>query len=259
MTASWIFTIAADAAAPQTLWDWMLLGGPTMIFIAFCLIAGLSLSIERFLALRRSDNIPVDFILSIKQVLDLQGYAKALAYCQQKPSSIAKVVRSAIARFGSTRIELETAARDEAGRLLFDMKRNIRLIGMLSQISPLLGLGGTVLGMIGAFRNFNSGQTDAMGGDISVALITTLAGLAVAIVLFLLYHWLSDRAEQIVREIEDETTAFILDVVDKFGDSLQTITHPAKGGDFEADIPTAEISDSDAKEIIGEVLNEKKE
>ena len=201
-------------AAPKTptAWDLTVQGGIFMIPIGMCSIAVLAFAIERLIGLRAKKIVPSKLLVALNKLnTEANGIDPRLAYdvCQTHPSPLANVVRAAILKVGRPHSELEKAVEDAVGREADEMARNIRPINVSISISPLLGLLGTVQGMIMAFMVTSTttatgtakGQELAQG--IYVALVTTFAGLCVAIPAILVANMLEGRIERLLRDMED--------------------------------------------------------
>lgn len=201
----------AEAAEPPGLlfsaWDWFHKGGPIMYPIAFISLVGLAFVIERAVALRRKNALPEHLREELTQRLDALDVAGAIALAEETPCSLARIIKPALLRQSGTIQEMERAAEEAGVRELWQLRRNVRPIGIVASISPLLGLLGTVLGMIGAFRTMATGDTmgnpNAFANDIYEALLTTLFGLSVAIPMLVCHAWLHGKAEAIISEIEE--------------------------------------------------------
>ena len=195
-----------------TAWDLTVQGGIFMIPIGMCSIAVLAFAIERLIGLRAKKIVPSKLLVALNKLnTEASGIDPRLAYdvCQTHPSPLANVVRAAILKVGRPHSELEKAVEDAVGREADEMARNIRPINVSISISPLLGLLGTVQGMIMAFMVTSTttatgtakGQELAQG--IYVALVTTFAGLCVAIPAILVANMLEGRIERLLRDMED--------------------------------------------------------
>ena len=209
----------AQTPAPASLqvtsvWDFVLKGGWMMIPIgAFSLVA-IAVAAERAISTRKRVIIPPGFALALKKKLADAGPAAALAYCKKHPSPVARVFAAGVKRLG---LPLETLERHiaEAGeREVILLRRNMRALSIIAAVAPLMGLLGTIFGMIGAFQTVAVsgdalGRAELLASGIYEALITTAAGLIVAIPSLLLYHWLSARIDRAVREMDLLTLDFI--------------------------------------------------
>ena len=201
-------------AAPKTptAWDLTVQGGIFMIPIGLCSIIVVAFAIERFIGLRAKKIVPPKLLVALNKLnTEASGIDPRLAYdvCQAHSSPLANVVRAAILKVGRPHSELEKAVEDAVGREADEMARNIRPINVSISISPLLGLLGTVQGMIMAFMVTSTttatgtakGQELAQG--IYVALVTTFAGLCVAIPAIMVANMLEGRIERLLRDMED--------------------------------------------------------
>ena len=162
-------------------------GGVLMIPILFCSIVLLVFVIERLLFLRRGRIIPRPFVRGVIEQLEQQQLDRdeAMALCEENGSPIADLFTAALKKWGRPAVEVEQAILDAGERVTSQLRKYLRLFNAISNLSPLLGLLGTVLGMIDAFNTI--AQADAMGrpellaSGIGAALLTTAAGLCVAI------------------------------------------------------------------------------
>jgi biopolymer transport protein ExbB len=194
-------------------WDWFVKGGPVMYPIALTSVIGLAFVIERTLAFRRESAIPGGLKVELQDRLDARDLDAAMRLCEERPCSLSRVVRSALQRAAGDLHEMEKAAEDAGVRELWLLRRNVRPIGVVASVSPLLGLLGTVLGLIGAFVTMSQSATvdaKAFAGDIYEAVLTTFFGLTVAIPMLVCYHWLHGKAEALIVEIEETVTDLLL-------------------------------------------------
>lgn len=183
-------------------------GGPLMYPLAICSLVVIALAIERLLALRRSRIIPRPFVRRFTEcVQDGQlSHDEALEICDEFSCPVAEVFHAAVKRWGRPTVEVEQAVMDAGERIADGLRRYLRLFHAISNVSPLLGLLGTVLGMIEAFDSLTINSGDAppemLASGISEALITTAAGLSVAIPAYLAYIFFSAKADRYLIEID---------------------------------------------------------
>ncbi len=162
-------------------------GGILMLPIIGCSIVLLIFVMERSMYLRKGRVIPRPFVRGVIEQLEQQqlGREEALALCEENGSPIAQIFAGALKKYGRSAVEVEQAVVDAGERVVSHMRKYLRLFNAISNLTPLLGLLGTVLGMIDAFNTI--ARADAMGrpellaGGIGTALISTAAGLFVAI------------------------------------------------------------------------------
>ena len=194
------------------LWNLAVQGGVFMIPIALCSIVVVAFAIERRTGLRKGRIIPRGLLVSL-QKLNQQGNGidPRLAYdeCQKFRSPLGRVIQTAILKVGRPQAELEKAVEDAVAREADEMAQNIRPINVTASIAPLLGLLGTVQGMILAFMVISTtAATGAAKGaelaqGIYTALVTTFAGLTVAIPAIIVANMLEGRIERLLRGMED--------------------------------------------------------
>lgn len=205
----------------------LLSGGPLMIPLALCSLVVMALAVERLVALRRGRVIPRPFVRRFTEcVQDGQlSHEEALAICDEFDCPVAEVFHATVKRWGRPTVEIEQAVMDAGERVADGLRKFLRLFNAVSNVAPLLGLLGTVLGMIEAFEALSSagdGSTpDLLATGISQALMTTAAGLSVAIPAYLAHVYFSARADRYLVEI-DSLCQQVVDSISAEG--LQTST-----------------------------------
>ncbi len=163
---------------------------------------------ERTISLRRRKVVPrlfVDrFLLQLRE--NALDRSDALERCEEDSSHVARVFAAAVRKWGKPAVEVEQAVIDEGERIANVLRRYLRVLNGVSTVSPLLGLLGTVWGMIRAFNVIATspamGRAEMLAGGISVALITTAAGLLVAIPSMIFYLYFVGRVDGLVMEID---------------------------------------------------------
>lgn len=208
-------------------------GGLLMIPIVGCSLVMLMFLFERTISLRRARVIPGPFVkrflLQLKEgQLDRD---KALKLCEDNDSPIAKVFAGALKKWGRPAVEIEQAVIDTGERVNQHLRRYLRVFNAVATITPLLGLLGTVVGMIQSFSVI--AQADAMGrpellaGGISKALLTTAGGLFVAIPAICIYLYFVSRADRLVMDI-DELAQQVVEHISADGSATQPKDSKAK-------------------------------
>lgn len=195
---------------PRRLTDIVRSGGPLMIPIGICSFILVVFVFERFISLRKGRIIPGPFTKRFLEQLregDLNQDA-ATTICDRNSSAMASVFRAGVQKWGRPAVEVEQAVLDEGERTSNRLRKYLRLINGVATVCPLLGLLGTVLGMIHAFDSIatvSGTVTDPkalIATGISQALITTAAGLSVAIPALIAYLFFSSRVDKHVMEID---------------------------------------------------------
>ena len=190
---------------------WLLFkGGFLMIPIVIMSFVVIAFVIERFLGLRRSKVIPEDLVTALGQVGGQGGFDPRQAYklCQQYPSSAATVIRAMLLKVGRPHSEVEHAVSEASDREADRMYANVRWLTMAAAVAPLLGLFGTVWGMIQAFHELSylaphQSAREQLASGIYVAMVTTLCGLAVAIPAAICAHFLEGRITMLFHQIDE--------------------------------------------------------
>jgi biopolymer transport protein ExbB len=183
-------------------------GGWLMIPLAACSLIVFALSLERMIALRRGRVIPRPFVRRFTECVEdgQLSYEEATELCEAYDCPVAEVFRAAVRRWGRPMLEVEQAVMDAGDRVADSLKRFLRVFNAISNVAPLIGLLGTVLGMIEAFEAMSSqemlGGPDMLASGISVALITTAGGLFVAIPAYLAYMYFSSKSDRYLNEID---------------------------------------------------------
>lgn len=187
-------------------------GGPLMWAILLASIVGLTFSLERFFSLRTRAHMQPDLEERVDWLLENESRDAALEYLSEKNILQARALSVVVQRCEEGRKVMEQALDDELARALWDERRNIKPVGAVATVAPLLGLLGTVMGMIDAFRSASESGMDnpaLFAGGIYMALYTTAFGLIVAIPFLLIHNFLRGRAELLLRRVEDQTLRYI--------------------------------------------------
>jgi biopolymer transport protein ExbB len=197
----------------ETFWDYMQKGGPVMWpLLAFSVIA-LAFAIERFFALRKARINVNEFLAKIRKALIANRSIKdAIKVCEDYKGPVPSIMKAGLLKYGEPKEDIEktieNAALFEMGRL----ERNLVWLATIANVSPLLGFFGTVAGMIKSFDALAEAGLSNPGlvaAGISEALITTAAGLAVAIPAQLAYNFFMSKINKFVRDIEISTNMLI--------------------------------------------------
>ncbi|MEE8452422.1 MAG: MotA/TolQ/ExbB proton channel family protein, partial [Thermoguttaceae bacterium] len=209
--------VASDEARPpgetdtiptEDLWSIIRDGGPLMIPIGICSLILVAFVFERAVSLRRSRVIPRPFVKRfLKQLREGElDREKAMQLCYDNNSPVAEVFGGAVRKWGRPSVEVEQAIIDAGERATNGLRRYLRVINGVATVTPLLGLLGTVVGMIRAFNNIATadalGRPELLAKGISEALLTTAAGLTVAIPALIFYLFFVSRVDRLIIEID---------------------------------------------------------
>ncbi|MGD0094355.1 MAG: MotA/TolQ/ExbB proton channel family protein [Planctomycetota bacterium] len=243
--------ILAQEAAPavpehvqsQTLtwgspWEVFLRGGSFMWLLLLAFLAGLALALERLRGLKRRQHVPKGFDKDVVHVVDTRGLDAGMALCQEKPSSLGRVLHAALLRHGTGRQEMEDAVTDEVARVLYDLRRNTRALSVLAILAAPLGLLGTCVALIevaAQAAGTSPLQREAVAAGVAGALLPTAFGLLVAILLCGAYFHLKGKAEDLAREIDERGKDAVITLDRKARQSIRLIE------DLEEHIPTKDM------------------
>lgn len=202
-------------------------GGILIIPIFICSLIALAVIIERWLFLRKARINARSFILQVRSLFLKRKITEAVVLCKRTTAPIAKITKAAVERHDRPREEIKEAI-ESAGKIeIYQLEKNLGILGTIAAIAPLLGFLGTVTGMIRAFIQVQNlgGNVDAsvLAGGIWEALVTTAAGLAVGIPSLIFYNWLQSKVEYFVFEMEENSTS-LLDMLIQGGSSAHEIS-----------------------------------
>jgi biopolymer transport protein ExbB len=205
------FPDLALAADPASSYSWELLsifekGGVMMYPILFSSVLILGIAIERLYNLRRKNVINSDFLKKVRNQWDWKDIKKTLQLCNTFDNSLSRILKVGVLRVGGKLDEIERAIEGAGQHEASLMNSNLRVLGAVANITPMMGLLGTVLGMIKAFNVISlsgTGNPGLVASGISEALITTAAGMAVGIPALALYHYFRGKIDRYVFEMEE--------------------------------------------------------
>jgi biopolymer transport protein ExbB len=181
-------------------------GGPLMFVLFLCSVLATGVFLERFFFYRQSTLNVREFLGGVLALVRRQSYVEALARCDEGHGPVATVVHTAIYKRSLPPAELREIVREIAQLEIPQLEANVSLLGTIGYVAPLLGLLGTVTGMYEAFHQISRSSGTASVADLSsgiyTALVTTAAGLLVAIPCYVAHNYLVARAHAIVADME---------------------------------------------------------
>ncbi len=196
---------AQDTALPS-LWDLTRSGGPLMFPLALCSVLALAYAIERALRTRSSALGSDAFGRTVVDAVRSGGPSQGILLCDATRTPLARVLRVALENSSATRGEREKRVEDIATLEVRQLQARLKPLHTVYLVAPLLGLLGTVWGMILAFATIalrgGLGKPGLLAEGVYQALVTTAAGLAIAIPTVLVYMWLRGRVERFARRTE---------------------------------------------------------
>jgi biopolymer transport protein ExbB len=198
---------AAQEGGLDSLYDLIVSGGPIMWPIAFCSVVALGYSVERWIRMRPGPLGTARFRAELLAAAGEGGPERALELCARSATPLARTLQPGLERWDRPTLEHEKAVEDAGSREVRRLTTRLRPLVVVAGIAPLLGLLGTVWGMILAFNVIamqqGLGRPELLANGIAQALVTTAAGLAVAIPTQAAYYYLKGRIDRFVSAAED--------------------------------------------------------
>jgi len=195
---------ATTKSAPTFL-DNVKSGGVIGHTIILCSIIGVSLSLTYAFQIRRDAMVPPELLGELETLFEEENYEEALHVCEANPCFLSSVVGSGLAKLDEGYEEMEKSMQEEGEKETAKLHQKIGYISLIAAIGPMLGLFGTVAGMISTFNVIAASEVQPkpadLAGGISVALVTTFEGLLVAIPMTVIYAVFRNRIASVVTEI----------------------------------------------------------
>jgi biopolymer transport protein ExbB len=181
--------------------------------LSACSVLAVALIIERFVALRRRRFLPPEFLPGLFQVIrdPIEDRERALQYCVANDSPLSRVIAAGLRRMPRGYAAAEKAIEDAGGNEVLKLRQNMRFLYSLGSVATLLGLIGTIWGMIKAFQNASiqgPGHVQALSEGIYLAMVNTFAGLAIAIVVTIFYYYFAGHIEKLVLALNEAVNDF---------------------------------------------------
>ena len=193
--------------------DLMKQGGPILWVILASGVLAFGVFVERALHLHRARIKADDFLKGIMNILRRQNITEALTICDETPGPVAYIVKTAILHRDESRDDMRSAVKDASLAEISRMERRLVVVATVAQVAPLLGLLGTVLGMVESLLVLQNQapliqSADLMGGLIR-ALITTAAGLTVAVPCYASFNLLVVKIDRVVLDMEKAASEIV--------------------------------------------------
>lgn len=203
----------------QVLKNYFIQGGAGfMAIILICLIFGLAISIERTLYLNLSATNTKKLLNKLESALEANGIEAAKDVCTSTRGPVASIFYQGLTRYDEGLDMVEKSVVSYGGVLMGRMESGLSWISLFIATAPMLGFLGTVIGMVQAFDAIEAAgdiSPTIVAGGIKVALLTTVFGLIVAIILQLFYNYLVSKIDSLVNDMEDSSISFV-DILSKY-------------------------------------------
>ncbi len=187
-------------------------GGLMMYPIVLCSVMALSIALERSFSLRRSKIIRPEIVSVIENIKGQGDIGLAVSVCERFEGPFANVIMAGLGSRDLAPEEIRENIVDQGRQEIGDLEKGLVVLDTVASVSPPLGLLGTVIGMIKVFQEISEvgvGQGNLLAGGIAEAILTTAAGLFVAIPSLVLYNFFTSKAESLILEIEKHSSLLL--------------------------------------------------
>jgi biopolymer transport protein ExbB len=205
----------------MSLWQIFLAGGVVMWPILLCSIFAMAIILEKLIYLKRIKIDAPEFLNSILDKMKRHQTKEALEICDATNNPIGRILKAGILKYDRSRPQIKEAIEDASLYEIPRLEKNLPALSTIAQVSPLLGLLGTVMGMVRCFQAIqakSSALYPVSAGDLAAgiweALFATVAGLVVAIPAFIVYNYLVNRVNNFILDMEKAATEFINFIVE---------------------------------------------
>lgn len=186
-------------------WELFAQGGLMMYPLAVCSVLALAIALERGFALRRNKIIRPEIVSVIENIQGPEDIGLALSVCKQYQGPFSSIMRAGLDNRELPVDEIRESILDQGRQEMGSLQKGLVVLETVASVSPLLGLLGTVLGMIRVFQDVSEvgvGQGNLLAGGIAEAIFTTAAGLFIAIPALVCFNLYNSRSETLILEIE---------------------------------------------------------
>ncbi|HLG19303.1 MAG TPA: MotA/TolQ/ExbB proton channel family protein [Bdellovibrionota bacterium] len=187
-------------------------GGPVMAVLFLCSVACVALIFERFRALRKNKILPVRFLTDVESLVREKKVSEALALCRASDVPVGRILTTGLSFDGTDPKEMEEEMESAGRRETSVLERNLDFLGTLAAAGPLIGLLGTVTGMIrtfGVVAVTGVGDPLKLSGGIAEALLNTAGGLVVGIPALIAQQYFLHRVDRFVLEMEEYASRIV--------------------------------------------------
>lgn len=196
-----------------TFWKFMHQGGPVMWVLLVFSVAALAVMVERWLVLRKAKINVNEFLAKLRKALIVnKSLRDAIKICEQYRGPLASIMKAGLLKYGQPKEDIEKTIETASLHELARLEKHLVLLASVANVAPLLGFFGTVTGMIQSFEALAEqglSNPGAVAAGISEALVTTAAGLLVAIPTQLAYNYFMNSINKSVRDIETSTNMLL--------------------------------------------------
>ncbi len=210
-------TTQAPTQVSLSLWELILKGGVIMIPIFICSLLAVYFFIERFIALRKAGKSDKNFMNNIEMLVSDMKLDAAKTMCKNTNTPVSRMVEKGLARIGRPINDIERNIESVGKYEVSKLERNMKILGIVAGIAPMLGFIGTIMGVIKIFYNIsltNNMSIGSISGGLYEKMITSAAGLIVGVLAYVGYNYLSILLDKVIFRLEDAGIEF-MDILQK--------------------------------------------
>ncbi|HUH19269.1 MotA/TolQ/ExbB proton channel family protein [Albibacterium sp.] len=192
--------------------DILIKGGWVMIPLAFLLLAGLVIFIERYLTIRKANRHEKNLTAQVKQSILSGKLESAIAVCRSNNSPLSRMLQKGLLRIGRPIKDIEGAIENVGKLEVAKLEKNINILGIIAGIAPMLGFVGTIIGVISIFHEVELEGVINIGtvsGGLYVKMVSSATGLIIGIIAYIGYHILNEMVDRIILRMETDAIEFI--------------------------------------------------
>jgi biopolymer transport protein ExbB len=205
-------TSAATSESSMSLFELIQKGGWLMIPIVVLAFAAVYIFFERFFAIKKAAQFENNFIDRIRDYIHEGKIDAALTLCSNTDRPVARMIEKGIKRLGRPIKEIEDSIEIVGKFEIYNLEKNLVILGVIAGIAPMFGFIGTIAGVIKIFYSISLADNISIGliaGGLYEKMITSAAGLMVGIIAYIFYHWLNVMIEKVVHKLELNAMNFI--------------------------------------------------
>ena len=180
-------------------------GGFIGVILILCSVVAMGMSIERAIGLKRDNIVPPDVLQQLEGLFDDEEYEEAMAVCEAQPCYLTNVIAAGLPKIGTPYENIQNSMGEVGDFEATKLQQSISYINFIVQVTPMMGLFGTVMGMIGAFNTIATSPTPPtpaqLAGGIQQALVTTCMGLMVAIPFSVVFFYFRNKVQRMILEV----------------------------------------------------------
>ncbi len=207
-------------------WNFLVRGGIIMIPLGLCSLIGLAIVIEKFYSLRENKVLIPEIVSVLENIQSEKDLRLATSICEKHQGPFSNIILTVLRHAELDKEDLKELVEETGRQEVRELERGLVALETIAGVAPLLGLLGTVIGILKVFNvisEIGMGQAAALSGGLSEALITTIIGLSIGIPALVFNNYFVDKAENLILEIERYSSALILKMKAQKNSSLELV------------------------------------